>query len=165
MKIKSNYTDIKRKNMPKTASVDAVYGLIERVAGKSYADSIILGLTEDDGFDSYEIENKDGKVSITASSVAGLSAGFNAYLKEVCGYSVGALSVSGALPENPPLVKEKISRKSKFLYRYFYNYCTFSYTYAFDDWSDWEKTLDYIALSGYNLVLKKLFVFSVMIAE
>ena len=29
---KDGYIDIKRKNMPKTASVDAVCGLIERVA-------------------------------------------------------------------------------------------------------------------------------------
>ncbi len=153
MKIKSSYVDIKRRNMPKTASVDAVYGLIERVAGKSYAESIILNLSEDDGFDSYETDARDGKIVITASSVPGLSAGFNAYLKEACGYSIGALSVSGALPAKPPLPETKISRKSKFLYRYFYNFCTFSYTYAFDDWSEWEKTIDYIALSGYNLVL------------
>lgn len=153
MKIKDSYVDIKQRNMPKTASVDAVYGLIRRVANQSYAESIILSLTDDDGFDSYEIDDHNGKIRITASSVSGLSAGFNSYLKEICGYSVGALSVSGILPEKPPTVKTKISRKSKFLYRYFYNFCTFSYTYAFDDWYDWEKTLDYIALSGYNLVL------------
>lgn len=153
MKIKNTYVDIKRKNTPVTASADAVYALIERVANKDYADSIILSLSEDDGFDSYEIDTEGDKIRIKASSVSGLTAGFNAYLKEVCGYSVGALSVSGTLPQKPPLPEVKISRKSKFLYRYFYNYCTFSYTYAFDDWSDWEKTLDYIALSGYNLVL------------
>ena len=139
--------------MPVTASVDAVYGLIERVADKSYADGIILTLSEDDGFGYYEVDSYVGKVRITASDVSGLCAGFNAYLKEVCSYSVGALSVSGTLPDTPPLPEEKISRKSRFLYRYFYNYCTFSYSYAFDDWSDWEKTIDYIALSGYNLVL------------
>ncbi len=153
MKTKNSYVDIKRKNMPATASADAVYALIERVANKSYAENIILCLVEDDGFDFYEAEDCNGKIRITASSVSGLSAGFNAYLKEVCGYSVGALSVSGTLPEKPPVPKKKISRKSKFLYRYFYNFCTFSYTYAFDDWQDWEKHIDYVALSGYNLVL------------
>lgn len=153
MKIQKNYIDIKRKNMPKTATVDAVYSLIERVASKSYAQSIILSLCEDDGFDSFEISSDNDKIKITASSVSGLCAGFNTYLKEVCKYSVGALSFGGTLPEVPPMVETKISHKSKFLYRYFYNFCTFSYTYAFDDWSDWEKTLDYIALSGYNLVL------------
>ena len=121
MKIKSTYIDIKRKNSPANASVDAVYGLIERVANKSYADGITLRLADDDGFDRYEIDSEDGKVLITASSVSGLCAGFNAYLKEVCSYSVGALSVSGTLPDAPPLPKEKISRKSRFLYRYFYN--------------------------------------------
>ena len=153
MKIKNTYVDIKRKNMPKAASVDAVYGLIERVTNKSYAENIILTLCEDDGFDSYKIDTFNGKVRITASVVSGLSAGFNAYLKEVCHYSVGALSTSGILPATPPLPEYEISRKSKFLYRYFYNFCTFSYTYAFDNWTEWERTLDYIALSGYNLVL------------
>ena len=153
MKIKNSYVEIKKRNTPVTASVDAVYGLIERVANKKYAENIILKLTADDGFDSYEIGTLDGRTEIRASGVSGLTAGFNAYLKEVCGYSVGALTVSGSLPERPPLVKEKISRKSKFLYRYFYNLCTFSYSYAFDDWTEWEKTIDYIALSGYNLVL------------
>ena len=153
MKIKRDYVEIKKKNTPVTASAKAVYGLIERVAGKTYAESIILSLTEDDGFDSFEIDSHEGKIRITASAVSGLSAGFNVYLKEVCGYSIGALSVGGSLPAVPPAVKEKISRKSRFLYRYFYNFCTFSYSYAFDDWSEWERALDYIALSGYNLVL------------
>ena len=153
MNIKSSYVDIKRRNMPVTASTDAVYGLIERVANKKYADSIILSLTESDGFDSYEVCSDEGKVCISASGASALCAGFNAYLKEVCAYSVGALTTSGTLPDTPPLPKEKITRKSKFLYRYFYNYCTFSYSYAFDDWSEWEKTIDYILLSGYNLVL------------
>ena len=77
----------------------------------------------------------------------------NAYLKERCGYSIGILSTSGTLPLVPPAVGEAIKRKSKFLYRYFFNYCTFSYTYAFDNWEEWEKTLDYLLLSGYNLIL------------
>ena len=119
MKIKSSYVDIKLRNMPKTASVDAVYSLIERVTNKNYAESIILRLSEYDGFDSYEIVAHDGKIVITASGISGLSAGFNAYLKEVCGYSIGALSTSGTLPPIPPVPKSKISRKSKFLYRYF----------------------------------------------
>lgn len=153
MKIKNSYVKLKKRNTPSAASVSAVYGLIERVANKNYADITDLVLTEDDALDCYEVSSRDGRIIISASSVSGLAAGFNAYLKVICGYSVGALSVSGTLPERPPEFKEKISRKSRFLYRYFYNFCTFSYSYAFDDRSEWEKTLDYIALSGYNLVL------------
>ena len=67
MKIKNSYIDIKQKNMPATASVDAVYELIERVANKTYAENIVLTLTDDDGFDFYEIDVHDDKIRITAS--------------------------------------------------------------------------------------------------
>ena len=73
MKIKNSYIDIKQKNMPATASVDAVYELIERVANKTYAENIVLTLTDDDGFDSYEIDVHNDKIRITASNVSGLS--------------------------------------------------------------------------------------------
>ncbi len=154
MKIQQRDIDIKRSNMSAQTDLAEVYALIERVTNKTYASSVLLELTgEDDGFDCYEVCNKDGKILIRGSNGVSLAAGFNAYLKERCGYSIGALSTSGTLPEVPPAIGEPIKRKSQFLYRYFYNYCTFSYTYAFDTWEDWEKTLDYLLLSGYNLIL------------
>lgn len=153
MKIKENYIEIKRKNMPKTTDLQEVYALIGRVSAKAYVDAIVLELCEGDGFDFYEVSDADGKILICATSGVAMASGFNAYLKERCGYSIGMLSTSGTLPEKPPVVGEPIKRKSKFLYRYFFNYCTFSYTYAFDNWQDWEKTIDYLLLSGYNLIL------------
>ena len=151
MQIKDSDIAIKKKNMPKT-ELSQVYALIGRVAGEAYAEAVRLELCEDDGFDCYEVSDRDGVVLIRASSGVGLAAGFNAYLKR-CGYSIGALTTSGHLPKVPPAVGEPIKGKSRFLYRYFFNYCTFSYTYAFDTWEEWEKTLDYLLLSGYNLIL------------
>lgn len=54
---------------------------------------------------------------------------------------------------HPAARRQPITGKSRFLYRYFFNYCTFSYTYAFDTFAEWERTLDYLLLSGYNLIL------------
>ena len=154
MKISQRDIDIKRENYPKSTDLQQVYGLIKRVANQAYADKINLELIDDcDGFDFFEVCDSDGKILIRSSNGIGLASGFNAYLKERCGYSVGALSTSGVLPVDPPAVSEPIVRKSKFLYRYFFNYCTFSYTYSFDTWEDWEKTIDYLLLSGYNLIL------------
>ncbi len=153
MKIKESYIKTKQNNMPGTVDLSEVYALIDRVAGKAYLDSILLEVCEYDGFDGYEISECSGKIAIRASSGSGFAAGFHAYLKERCGYSIGALNTAGTLPDKPPAVGEPIRRKSRFLYRFFFNYCTFSYTYAFDDWEDWEKTLDYLLLSGYNLIL------------
>lgn len=161
MKIKQKYVDIKRKNIADYFDEKAVYALIKRVAGQKYCDKIILEQKESDGFDFYEVFDKDDKVCIRANTGVSFAKGFNSYLKEVCNYSVGALSTSGTLPEIPPAVGKTIKNKSAFLYRYFYNYCTFSYTYAFDTWKDWEKTLDYLLLSGYNLILNPIGIESV----
>ena len=153
MKISQRDLDIKRENMPASTDLAEVYALIERVTNHAYASQVDLELYEDDGLDSFEARDRDGRILIRASNGVGLAAGFNAYLKERCGYSIGALSVGGTLPREPVAVGEPIIRKSQFLYRFFFNYCTFSYTYAFDTWADWERTIDYLMLSGYNLIL------------
>ena len=152
MEIKEGYIAIKKGNMPKTDPAQ-VYALIARVASPVYAEAVLLTLGEDDGFDWYEVCDRDGRIAITASSGVAMAAGFNAYLRERCGYAIGALTTSGTLPTVPPAVGTPIVGKSRFLYRYFFNYCTFSYTYAFDTRAEWERTLDYLILSGYNLIL------------
>lgn len=151
--MKKPYVDVKRQNMTAPVDTAEIYALIKRVTNDTYSKKIELEISPDDGFDFYEIFDKDGKVCIRSSTGVGFASGFNAYLKECCGYSVGILTTGGTLPEVPPTVGKPIQRKSKFLYRYFFNYCTLSYTYAFDTWEEWEKTLDYLVLSGYNLIL------------
>ena len=161
MKVQQKYIDIKKCNVKDKLDFDAISGLIKRVAGQKYEEKFIFEKIETDGFDCYEVFDRDNKICICANTGISAAVGFNQYLKEICHYSVGAFSVSGNLPEEPPSVNKVIKRKSKFLYRYFFNYCTFSYTYAFDNWSDWEKTLDYLLLSGYNLILNPIGVESV----
>jgi alpha-N-acetylglucosaminidase len=34
-----------------------------------------------------------------------------------------------------------------------FNFCTFSYSMAFWDWSQWEKLIDWMALNGINMPL------------
>ena len=153
MKVHERDIGIKKMNFPATTDLLEVYSLIERVTNKTYAEAVLLELYEGDGFDAFEVCDKDGKILIRGTSGVALASGFNAYLKERCGYSIGVLSTSGTLPATPPAVGETITKKSKFLYRYFFNYCTFSYTYSFDVWEDWEKTIDYLLLSGYNMIL------------
>ena len=153
MRIKEGYIKIKNKNIPDAFDEKAVYALIERVAGKTYADAVTLCYEPSDGFDICEVSDGGKGIVIKGNSALSCAAGFNAYLKERCGYVVGALSESGNIPKNPPAVGEPIKRTSAFLYRYFFNYCTFGYTLAFDGWKEWEKTLDYLILNGYNLIL------------
>ena len=37
--------------------------------------------------------------------------------------------------------------------RYYQNVCTPGYTFAFWQWTDWEKHIDWMALNGINLPL------------
>lgn len=57
------------------------------------------------------------------------------------------------LPDTLPPVGRKERRNTKTVYRYDFNYCTFSYTMAFWDWKRWEQEIDWMALHGINLAL------------
>lgn len=146
--------EVKQKNIPFTLDKEEFYGLIERVANKSYAEYIAVEQIEAvNGMDIYELSDSGDKILIRATSGVAACVAFNKYLSSCCGYTVGAVTVSGSLPEIPPKVGKTVRHESKFHYRYLFNYCTFGYTYAFYSWKDWEKVLDWALLSGYNLVL------------
>ncbi len=153
MNIAQQYVAIKRKNIPDNLNAKALHELVSRVAGETYADKFVFEKCESNGFDTYEVFDRANKICIRANTGVAAAVGFNRYLKEICRYSIGALSTSGILPQQPPAVNKVLKSESRFLYRYFFNYCTFCYTYAFDNWQQWEKTLDYLILSGYNLIL------------
>ena len=78
MKIKQSYVDIKRKNMPGATDLAEVYALITRVTNATYAAAIVLELCEEDGFDCYEISDRDGKILLRASSGVALAAALRA---------------------------------------------------------------------------------------
>lgn len=146
--------EIKRKNIPFVLDVKEFKELVRRVANDSYADFITtVQIPSSSGMDEYEISDTADGLLIRATSGVAAASAFNFYLKEYCGYCVGALFKTGVLPHTPPHINTTIQKKSLFHYRYLYNYCTFGYTYAFHDWEAWEPVLDWALLSGYNLIL------------
>lgn len=145
---------IKRQNIPFVLDTNEFYELVRRVTNDVYAEYVtVQQIPYSEGMDEYEISDGMRGIVIKATSGVAAASGFNHYLKYYCGYTVGALFRVGNLPEVPPAVGTTIHKKTPFHYRYLYNYCTFGYTYAFYDWEDWEPVLDWVLLSGYNLVL------------
>ncbi len=146
--------EVKCKNIPFNLDEKAFKDFVDRVTNGKYGNKIRLTQKESkNGFDDYELNVKDGVIEICATSGVCAGVAFNTYLKKYCRYYYGILTRSGNLPEVPPDTEEPLTETSVFHYRYAFNYCTFGYSYAFNTWSDWERVLDYLILSGYNLVL------------
>lgn len=146
--------EVKRKNIPFYLDEKAFKGFVDRVTNGKYGDRVRVFQTESkNGYDEYRLTAKDGWIEIHATSGVCAGVAFNAYLKKYCRYYYGILTKSGNLPDVPPDTEEPLTDTSVFHYRYAFNYCTFGYSYAFNTWKDWERILDYLILSGYNLVL------------
>jgi alpha-N-acetylglucosaminidase len=129
-------------------------GVISRVL-PDHADQFILKLIDkEDDKDVFEIDPQDRKIIIRGSSGIALCSGFNYYLKNYCNsvynWRCGNnLNIKGDLPTD----FRKIRKVTPYQYRYIFNYCTFSYSMAFWDWTQWEKMIDWMAMNGINMPL------------
>jgi alpha-N-acetylglucosaminidase len=103
--------------------------------------------------DTFEIRTEAGGLVVAATGPNAAAAGLGWYLKYSCHRSMSHmgdnLSPVGSLP---PLDKA-VRIGSWARYRYALNYCTFNYTMSFYSRKDWEHELDWMALSGVNLML------------
>jgi alpha-N-acetylglucosaminidase len=103
--------------------------------------------------DAFELRTEGGKLVVRASGANAAAAGLGWYLKYSCRRSMSHvgdnLSPVAVLPGlDRPLRIDACVR-----YRYALNYCTYNYTMSFYSWKDWEHELDWMALSGVNLML------------
>lgn len=108
----------------------------------------------DNDRDVYELVASDTDIVIRGTSGVAMAAGLNHYLREYCHASVsGFWGDQLALPSPLPRVAETVRVVTPFQYRYCFNYCCFSYSMAWWDWSDWERAIDWMALQGINMPL------------
>ena len=150
------YAQMKRENIEPRLDSSSVLALVERVTGNPrYAQVLSVEQIKGEqvGMDVYEIFDQGEGICIRATSGTAACAAFNWYLQERCGCFVGPLTKRLCLPERPPKVGGHRRVASPFLYRYFFNYCTFGYTTAFWKWEQYERLTDWMLLSGVNLVL------------
>ncbi|KAG0243069.1 hypothetical protein BGW41_002931 [Actinomortierella wolfii] len=167
------------KRQDDIASVQPLYDLVKRRLPKPYHDvfkfTLKPGMLPISGsitniHDAYMLSNQpssnnDGSDSpighrtiilIEAASLSGLGAGLNHYLKHVCQVE---MTWSGdrfdSLPAVPPMLPEgQVLSGSSFVpWRYYMNVVTYGYSYAFWDWTRWERELDWMMLNGINMAL------------
>lgn len=145
---------VKIKNIPFRFNHHEFYKLIGRLTNKLYIDKIVLKtISSSSGFDEYSLFDDNNKIVIEATSGIAAGVALNYYLSKCCKVHFGIITDSGDLPEIPPKVGEIVKRKSLYHYRYFLNYCTFGYSLSLYTWKEWERLIDRMILSGYNLVL------------
>ncbi|MBA2627291.1 MAG: alpha-N-acetylglucosaminidase [Gemmatimonadales bacterium] len=137
---------------PVAPDLAAAHALIARVIPGRARDFSIEAIPADSGFDTFEVESRSGRIVLRGSSGVAIASALNWYLEHVAGITV----------DNPlrpihlrslPAVPAKVHVTTPYTYRYFFNYCTFSYSMAWWDWRQWERMIDWMALKGINMPL------------
>lgn len=129
----------------------AIKQLINRII-PGHSDSFELQIiTSSQSKSVFKIYTHGGKIVLAGNTNNEIAVAFNWYLKYNCYCSVSSCGNQLTLPEHLPLPKDTLTIESPFQYRFYLNYCTFSYSMAFWDWKRWERELDWMAMNGINL--------------
>jgi len=133
-------------------ALDAVAALVDRVVPSHARDFKVEVIPDSAGLDVFEVDQDSRRIVLRGSSGVALASALNWYLEQVAGVNV-------SLPLQPihlgalPVVPGRVRRTTRYRIRYFFNYCTFSYSMAWWDWDDWQRMIDWMALKGVNAPL------------
>ncbi len=126
--------------------------VLERQIGDRANDINYQLIRPSNGKETFEVEAKEGVLTLKGSSSVAICKAFHTYLREACHTMKTWSGKHFNLPETWPdyMLKNQVT---PYLYRYFLNVCTFGYTTPYWDWSRWEKEIDWMALRGVNMPL------------
>jgi alpha-N-acetylglucosaminidase len=137
---------------PRSVDLQAAAALVERVVPGRSGDFAIAAILASAGLDVFEVAQVGDKVALRGSSGVAIASALNWYLEH-------AARVNVQLPLKPihlaalPRVTAPIRLTTPYRIRYFFNYCTFSYSMAWWDWEQWQRMIDWMALKGINTPL------------
>jgi len=134
-------------------AADAARALIQRIVRNHSSRFVVEVVPPDGGSDLFEVEDRDGKIVLRGNNGVAIASALNWYLKYRAQRQVSWGGDNLELPARLPVVGEKVRRVSPYPRRAYLNYCTFSYTMAWWDWSRWEREIDWMALHGINMPL------------
>ncbi len=131
----------------------AARALVARVVPRSASRFDVAALPDSAGHEVFEVESRRGRVILRGSSGVAIASALNWYLEQVAGRNASLPLTPIALPTPLPVVPARVRRTTPYRVRYFFNYCTFSYSMAWWDWDDWQSMIDWMALKGINTPL------------
>ena len=136
----------------------AVVGLLNRIGGEGTADRLVTVCDESlsaDGSEVFVIGSESGKPCIKGSTLSALTVGINWYLNHYAHVNLSWNRLTADMKRCKFPVPEKEERhQSNADYRYYLNYCTFSYSMSVWTWERWQQEIDWMALHGINLPLQ-----------
>jgi alpha-N-acetylglucosaminidase len=131
----------------------AATALIERVVPGNASHFAVAAIPDSLGLDVFEVESSNNTIALRGSSGVAIAAALNWYLEQVAGVNVSLpLKPIRLVPPLRPVIG-KVRIATPYRIRYFFNYCTFSYSMAWWDWNDWQRMIDWMALKGINTPL------------
>lgn len=104
--------------------------------------------------DTFKLINIGSRISITGTSGVAAAWGFYYYISQYCGCHVSWGGDQLNIPDRlPSLPSGGLLVTSNDRFRYYQNVCTVSYSFAWYNWSNWEREIDWMALNGINFPL------------
>ena len=139
--------------VPISGDFQAVRDLAQRVTPWLAPKLVLEKISSQSGNSIFELQTENGHLVIRASDISSAAVGLNWYLKYYCHRSISHLGDNLAPVTVLPEISSPVRITSRQVHRYYLNYCTLNYTFAFADWHRWEHELDWMALNGVNLAL------------
>lgn len=137
------------------ACANPVDDLLDRIGGKGACKRFVTAIEPTaDGKEYFTIDSENGQPKITGDSYLSVATGIHWYLKYYAGIFLAWNNLSTDLTTAAlPVPAAKETRSTLLRHRYYLNYCTYSYSMAFWNWSRWEQEIDWMALHGVNMPL------------
>ena len=135
----------------------AVTDMLDRIGGKGASELFVTVVDEGlstDGNDLFVITSRSGKPCIKGNNMLAITTGLNWYLNHYAHVNLtwNNMTTDLSAVELPVPANDEVHRCSAD-YRYYLNYCTFSYSMAFWTWERWQQEIDWMALHGINMPL------------
>lgn len=141
-----------------TLNPTAITALLNRIGGNGTADRFITitdASLSSNGKDVFIITNQDGKPCIKGNNTLAVTTGINWYLNHYAHINLAWNNLTTDLTSvDLPIPSQVEKRNCSADYRYYLNYCTFSYSMSVWTWERWQKEIDWMALHGINMPLQ-----------
>jgi alpha-N-acetylglucosaminidase len=134
-------------------NLPASYALIKRVIPGYVHKFKVQALQSNTSKDVFEVDGANGMIILRGNNGIAVASALYYYLTQYTHCQITWNGTNLNLPVRLPIPATKVRKNTPYDYRYYLNYCTYSYSMSWWDWKRWEKEIDWMALHGINMPL------------